>query len=605
MKKALIFLSFLMLCVATASAQDGGRSASIVTFDGAQYYVHTVGQGETVASLARLYNVGADAILRSNPYAAEGLKVGQVVKIPVNRGDGRELSNRQMKRIFDSHTVVQGETLYAISRRYGISINTLLEDNEGLDPANIRPGQMLNIRKESQGETPGWQITEELEEYRDAINSVVEDSQYHLVMSGETLYGLSKMYGVTEAAIRAANNLDNGLKAGGLIKIPLAVSVATGNRTGGGQRVSGNLRDRWQSVNNVQVRDISGNQEINVGLLLPLKDEKGALNTSFIEFYQGVMLGLEDLKQQGISINLSLYNTTRSSNEIFQILDSREFARTDIIIGPVYENGLREVIDFAQQRQIAVISPLAIHESAPSPLLFQMAPTPETKYDKIKEMLRAPDINIIYVTTDQKDADMEENLRPFLPSSTKFLTYSKGMSASVFEQRFDRGAAENIYIISSDHEITVDEILAGISSMQNNLTARSMTESKIRIVGNARWARFNNQVDRDLYFKLRLCYVTSYHADRGDQRVLDFDSRYIGAFSSIPTPYSYRGYDAARLFVGAATISGPDYAYKVKSLSDQLLQVSYSMQQKTPGADFRNTNWAVVCYDNNYTITVR
>lgn len=608
MNKALIFFSFLMLCVATAPAQPRKPdivtfiSTTIVTLDGTQYYVHDVAGGETVASLARLYNVGADAILRNNPYAAEGLKAGHVLKIPVNRAGDKELNKRQLRRIFDTHTVVKGETLYSISRHYGISVNTLLEDNAGLDPSNIRPGQTLNIRKESQGDTTGWQITEEMEQYRDAINSVAENTQYHLVMSGETLYGLSKIYEVTQEAIRAANNLENGLKAGQLIKIPRAgAAIPPPDRINGRQLIV-NGRIQSEIFENVRVRDISGKQELNVSLLLPLKDDK--LNVGFIEFYQGAMLGLEDLKRQGIQINLSLYNM-RARGDISQIIESREFSDTDIIIGPVYEEGLHEVIDFAQRRQIAVISPLAIHENTSSPLLFQMAPTPETKYDKIKEMLRAPGVNVIYVTTDHRDADMEENLRPFLPSSTKFVNFYKGMSANVFEQQFDRGAAENIYIISSDREITVDEILAGISSMQNNLTARSMTESKIRVVGNARWARFNNQVDRDLYFKLRLCYVTSYHADRGNQRVLDFDSRHISAFSSIPTPYSYRGYDAARLFAGAATISGPDFAYKVNSLNDQLLQVPYRMEQKMPGADFRNSNWPVVCYDSDYTITVR
>ena len=607
--KRFFVISLVLLGTAVVSgAPQEERSASIVTIDANSYYVHTVQGGQTLYSLSRLYSVPEQELIRSNPQVEAGLQAGQVIKIPVVKDSGeREMTERQIKRLFDIHTVNQGETLYSISHRYEISVATLLEDNEGLDPASLSIGQRINIRKKSQGDTTPEQIKEELQEYRDAVNSVSGGTKYHLIVPGETIYGLSKTYGVSEEDIIVANDLRNGLRAGDMIKIPgdgeafPTVGDAVAGE-GKGESVERQwIDDSWKTE--IAVADLSQKEVIEVALMLPLKVGESPANRGFIEFYKGVLLGLEELKAEGISTNLSLYNTSRSLDSVREIVDSPDFQGSDIIIGPVYEENLPPVLDFAQRNGRAVVFPLAALEGEGSPVLYQMPPPDSTKYDKLLGLL-AVDKNIVYVTTSQPDKDMDEGLRPHLSASTRTLQYARNVSATAIAGMLDR-KGENVFVISCDDEFTVDEILAKISSMQNNIVARG-TPLDLHIVGSSRWARFRGNMDRNLYFKLRLSYVTNYHVDRGNDLVRDFDGRYIGAFGTIPTPYSYRGYDAAKLFVGAAKAPGADFTAKVNENARPLLQMSYEFSSDAPGGTLvNNDNWALVRYGSDYTIEVK
>lgn len=96
-------------------------------------------------------------------------------------------SERKLRRTFDSHTVAQGETLYAISRKYEIPIQTVIEDNPSLDPTNLRLGERILIRKKEIGSEDEAGAKEQWEAYRNTLNSVAEEGYaYHMVKPGET-----------------------------------------------------------------------------------------------------------------------------------------------------------------------------------------------------------------------------------------------------------------------------------------------------------------------------------------------------------------------------------------------------------------------------------
>jgi hypothetical protein len=351
---------------------------------------------------------------------------------------------------------------------------------------------------------------------------------------------------------------------------------------------------------NVQLRSLYNKSVINVSLLLPLS-RNGKVVKNFVEFYQGVLLGLEDIKRSGISVHLSLYNTDATMQRVREIVQSADFASTDLIIGPVYDENMEPVVQFAYENGVAVVSPLSVVEHISSPLIYQMTPAPADKYRKLLEFI-AGDKNIVYIATAHPDKDMESDLRPLLPQSTHVINYTKG-TQDEFERALNR-RGENIYIVSCVNEFTVDEILAKISSIQNNIVARSAEPLDIHIVGNSLWPRFRSNIDRDLFFKLNLCYVASYHADRSNRLIYDFDGRYMAAFSVSPTLYAYRGYDAVRLFVGASKTAGGALIDRLNDFDKPLLQMRYHFVPATDGNNV-NTNWALVFYNNNYSIEVQ
>jgi hypothetical protein len=372
-----------------------------------------------------------------------------------------------------------------------------------------------------------------------------------------------------------------------------------------------------ESVGFGGVRDISYRNDVCVSLLLPLEDGRGGLDRRFGEFYRGALLAIEELRAQGVGVRVRLFDTPRDTDAVAAILDSWEFEGTDVVIGPVYADGMEQVVDWARARGAAVVSPLTVIDACGGEVFYQMAPAPSTKYDKLTALLSEAGVNVVYMTTAQPEQEMDSELLPLLGDVPQ-VAYSAATTGAELEALVDRGASKNIFVVSCRDQQAVDGILGRISSMYSDLRSRSAISSELQVVGSASWARFSSSVvDRELYFKLGVCYVTNYHVDRTDARVRAFDSRYIAQFGDVPPsaplasggrdnrvlPYAYRGYDAVKLFVGAAATMGSDFTSKVNAEGHELLQVSYRFEQSMWG-DWQNVNWPLVVYRPDYRIEI-
>lgn len=93
------------------------------------------------------------------------------------------------------HVAAWGETLSSISRRYGVTVNALVEANDIDDPDFVRVGQRLIVPTDSPPSPSSSQGSEE---------PIV-----HVVGPGETLSSIARSYGTTVWAIAVENNLAN------------------------------------------------------------------------------------------------------------------------------------------------------------------------------------------------------------------------------------------------------------------------------------------------------------------------------------------------------------------------------------------------------------
>lgn len=89
------------------------------------------------------------------------------------------------KRV-ESHTVKQGETLYAIARQYGVSVMDLVNWNELDLQIGIKPGQVLSLIGE---QDPAASVT--------TTSPATEALLEHIVKSTDTLYSVARKYNVT------------------------------------------------------------------------------------------------------------------------------------------------------------------------------------------------------------------------------------------------------------------------------------------------------------------------------------------------------------------------------------------------------------------------
>lgn len=131
-----------------------------------------------------------------------------------------------------THTVQQGETVYSIARRYGVSVEAIAAANGIKDPAKVQAGTALTIP--GAAPKPAAPAAVALSPAPAAAPSPA--AIVHLVQKGETLFALSRRYGVSVDAIAQANKLSgSAIREGQRLTIPgvaaPALSPTTPTRT--------------------------------------------------------------------------------------------------------------------------------------------------------------------------------------------------------------------------------------------------------------------------------------------------------------------------------------------------------------------------------------
>ena len=584
------------------------KSGTIVYINGSKFYIHTVQPGETLYGLSKTYGVGEKVILENNPSIARGLKTAENIKIPFVSDVPEPKSDKKLRKTFDFHFVSKGETLYAISRQYEIPVKTILEDNPNLDPLHMRLGERILIRKKQIGSEDEAGTKEQWEEYRESLNSGADEgTAYHIVHPGETFYSLSRRFGISETELSQLNGglKPADLKAGAMIKIPQLDGAVTAEVADSLHRDSV-VAAEPQAIP-IEFRALRRSEPLNVALLLPIATG-GEANGNYLEFYQGFLLGIDSIKiRQGISVNVHLYNTARDTARIREIVERDEaFRKSDLIIGPVYEEGLAPVIRFAEEKKVPVVSPLAHIADHNSDVLFQLAPDPSLKYEKAGDLVDGGKrVTLIY--TASTDKEFEREILALLGDSEysrytykyEHPTVRSSNSPSDLTPLLENGQ-DNVFIILSDNSVDVERILAALASADTSITSRGRTAPRFVVLGNPRWNRFNT-IDRAIYFKDRVVFFSAYHAKRDSEIVRTFDSAYIRAFGALPTLYSYRGYDTAVIF--APAMYG-DIEYDLEDRRYAPLQTVYRFGQGEGRENHINRNWMRVNYNSDFTITI-
>lgn len=608
MKRRVILLALAaLLCGGAASAIE--KSQTVVYINGAKYYIHTVQPKETVYSLAKTYGVAEETILEYNPEVrSDGLKTAQNIKIPCPVEPAEKMSEKKIRRTFDKHVVAQGETLYGISRRYSIALQTIMEDNPSLDPLHLKPGECILIRKKAQGDRSEAASQAEWEAYKDTLNSVAgEEFAYHVVHIGETFYSISRRFAISEEDLSELNDglRPEDLKVGAIIKVPGTPRALTdgSDSTSVAEALHKDLAPQSEEVSFIA---LSPSEQLRIALLLPLAQQGGAASGNYLEFYQGFLLGLEEVKSRGYSVHLDLFNTAHDLARVEEIVADETFRNADLIVGPVYEDVLAPVVSHAERHAVPVVSPLAQIGHIDSDVLFQLSPAAGRKYAKLTD-LTAADTRVTLIYSEHTDKEFEAEILAVLgdkPYAKHTYRYQHPSQASA-----DDGSdltpllqqeGRQIFVVMADNEVDVDRILAAIASADTGIVSRGLTAPQFAVVGNARWNRYAN-IDRTMFFKDRVTMVSSYHAKRDAEAVKEFDSRYVKAFGTLPTLYSYRGYDVAALF--APAMYG-DIQYDMEGRTYTPLQTSYLFAQPEGRHIHVNQQWVRLNYRPDFTITL-
>ena len=167
-------------------------------------FTYTVKKGDSLYSIARVYETTVDEIKKLNKLSSNSLSIGQQLLIPETDFSVTTKPN------YTTYTVKRGDTLYSISKQYNIPINTIIVDN-ALQNNVLSIGQVLNIR------VPTETLVEEC--YGEDYNPPSKDIIY-TVKKGDSLYSIANKYNTSVDNIKTKNNLKtNNLTIGQQLKI--------------------------------------------------------------------------------------------------------------------------------------------------------------------------------------------------------------------------------------------------------------------------------------------------------------------------------------------------------------------------------------------------
>ena len=198
--KLVLVLGFLWFLSgpATAAVSQTSDSLRLEVVDGKQFIIHKVEPKETLYGISKRYGVSIEDITTNNTSALEGLKIGEELSIPVLEAGNSVDSPEEL-----NHLVDIGETLYSISRKYGVRVDDLKTWNQ-LTSNDLDVGQRLTVKISSIDET-----TPLNEIVSSKSPDLTTTSKYHIVTQKETLFAISQEYGVKVEDLRRWNNLES------------------------------------------------------------------------------------------------------------------------------------------------------------------------------------------------------------------------------------------------------------------------------------------------------------------------------------------------------------------------------------------------------------
>ena len=213
--KHIVILASFAFAAHVAMAQ---MSLPTTVVNGAEYYYYDAGNRESIYEIAAKLGITKDEIIKNNPNAADGIENGMRLYFPVAK-NGTPVTREQAQI---THTVKQGETLYGLAKRYGLTVEALVAANPSAENG-IKVGQVLTIPTDSATPVATVNAGEQVRDAFSRNNGVAvaqttvplgSDPIFHTLQSGEDIFTLAKRYNATIEGIMTANP---GLKPEGYV----------------------------------------------------------------------------------------------------------------------------------------------------------------------------------------------------------------------------------------------------------------------------------------------------------------------------------------------------------------------------------------------------
>jgi len=593
----LLILGFLVLTPTMVSAQDAAPNLEVHKINGKEYYIHTIEAGNTLYAVSRMYAIPLKELLKANPSAADGYSIGDRILIPLKEVKRKDFTQTvEVDGNYLIHMVEKKNTLYAISKEYDVDQKDIIAEN---------PQVMDGLKEGMEIRIPVAKIkkTEEKQLYVPARENIW---QTHTVAAKETVYSLSKKYQVSIDSILSVNNgLVGGLRVGESVNIPIFKIVETDTDTA---FIPAPVFD-----------STSIKPAYKVALMLPffLKENKVALETENItasdifgmsgyalEFYEGFLLAIDSLKNEGLNLKLMVYDTENDTAVTAAILKKPELKTVDLIVGPMYYKNFVLAADFSKKHQINIVTPVKQSNkillgnsyvskvATSSPLLVKrFAEYCHSNWSK----------NNIILINHQGEED-DATIQTFLKSYKKSMLDSKDSTMQSVPNELIYGDKSfsnlknnlnelkmNVIYIPSENQAFITALISSLHEVKGDY--------KFTLVFNENILNYDNLEVKSLH-DLNVHALTSEFVDPQAKEVKVFKEQFFNRNKHLPSKFSYLGYDVGYFYLSLLNQFGVNYEVMFMGYNKEMLMMNFNFFKTGIESGYENHSVFLLKYED-------
>jgi len=459
---------------------------------------------------------------------------------------------------------------------------------------------------------------EALKQMRSTVTEKVDGKEYyiHTVRRGQTLYMISKAYGVeVNDLIRENPQVKEGIKADQQIRIPVPGSEKK-PAPQPKQVVTETKPVKKDTAAMAELlpcgKDSSTKKAVyKVALMLPLflgevdkikvenpdpKELESVKSFQFLPFYEGFLIALDSLKKSGIRVKLYVYDVDKDTAKTKQILRKPEMRSMDLIVGLLYTRNFQLVADFAKKNKINLVNPVSERSELVNgnPYVFKVQPSKKGRLAAVAACLaKSYDTCQIIIIRNGQYPDRDA------PDQVKKECTNLGLPASIVEGQEAAIAKlskskSNCLVVFSDNAAYVFDLTRRFFELRNQYS--------LTVVGLPDWSALEG-LESEYLVALKTNVVASSFIDYHNPLVKGFVRKYQAEYQCDPELLAFQGYDVATCFLTALHRYGKNIQRCLGEMQVNLLESRFDFRQEK-GNGFENRHWPVYRYENYRLVKV-
>lgn len=570
-------------CIMQAYAQEN------VTF-----FLHTIEKGQSLYSIASMYGISQADIVRLNPGTDERIYAGQTLRIP-------QSTDNTLAPTF--HTIVEGETLYSLTRHYHTTAKAICDANPGLSAQNFRAGQVIcipvadkNLATEDKKSAPQQNV-------QNPAESPCRDM--HKVKRRETVFSISRKYGITEEQLIAANpeiKDKEKLDRGSWLCIPYPQKQTEQTPTQEPARIPTDA-ELFQA-NTEKARRF---KSIKAAIVLPFYDVVQSEAARMIEYYEGFLMAVDSLKRTGTSIDLYTYNSGNESASLSTLLSKPEMKQMDIIFGPLYQSHIQPLADFAQKNDIRLVIPFTSKDNTVfrNPNVYQINTPQSYLYSEVYDhfLRQFAGANVIFIEASQGTRDKAEFIKGLKEELRRKGITTSSLKEDVTTESLKSVLAagrENVFIPTSGTNVTLINLLPKLT-----ILVREVPEQSIHLFGYPEWQTYTKD-HLDAFFELDTYFYSSFYTNNLLPSAVHFTKSYqkwYGKDMDERYPkFGMLGFDTGYFFLKGLSNYGSEFEKDIQQLDLIPIQTGFKFQRVNNWGGFINRKVFFVHFTKSFEL---